>query len=158
MTRSCCSPAFGELDGTIQTYPWDFGDGTTASGAGARTTHRYEQAATYAVKGDRHRQRRRHGQQRQTVAPITLNAGGYAQDGLEKKRSCPGAAPGGTSIDVYRNGAKIATGGNRLHRQHQQNGVGHLHLQGLRARVRKLLEPGDGELLMPRDLRLGRTF
>ena len=36
-------------DGTIATYAWDFGDGSSATGASATATHGYATAGTYAV-------------------------------------------------------------------------------------------------------------
>lgn len=40
----------GETDGSIASYTWDFGDGTTTSGPSAATTHTYASAGIYTVK------------------------------------------------------------------------------------------------------------
>jgi len=39
-----------DSSGSIATYSWDFGDGTTDSGTKATTTHKYTQAGTFTIK------------------------------------------------------------------------------------------------------------
>jgi PKD repeat protein len=48
---TCSFEASGsaDSDGTIQTYSWSFGDGSSASGSGASPVHTYPQAGTYPV-------------------------------------------------------------------------------------------------------------
>ncbi len=48
MSLSADGSGSTDIDGTVASYAWDFGDGTT--GTGQTTTHPYTKSGTYAVK------------------------------------------------------------------------------------------------------------
>jgi hypothetical protein len=98
--------ASSDSDGTIQAYSWRFGDGT--SGGGSIAGHIYAQAAGYVVTLTVSDDDGATDTVAQAVTPISLSAYGSKVRGLEKvELSWDG--PGGSSFDVYRNGARIAT-------------------------------------------------
>jgi PKD repeat protein len=106
MTCSFDGSGSADTDGTIQSYSWDFGDGTTATGSSV--SHTYTQAGGYVVALTVTDNDGATNTGSSTVTPISLVARGYKLNGLEKADlSWSGAS--GTSFDVYRNGTRIAT-------------------------------------------------
>jgi PKD repeat protein len=93
-------------DGTITAYSWDFGDGT--SGSGQSVVHTYAQAATYTVTLTVTDNSGAAAAASQAVALIQLSARGYKVKGLETV-DLSWSGPSGVTLDVYRNGNKIAT-------------------------------------------------
>ena len=106
---STCSfdgTASSDSDGTIQSYVWNFGDGT--SGSGATTTHSYMLPGAYVVTLTVTDNSGATAAGSKSLTLISLHASGYKQRGLDKvDLTWSGAA--GASFDVYRNGSKIAT-------------------------------------------------
>jgi PKD repeat protein len=97
-------------DGTITSYAWDFGDGTTGSGTTA--SHTYAAAGTYNVTltvtdddgaTDAHTQG-----VMVSDSAITLTANGYKVRGLQKADLTWSGATS-PNVDIYRNNALIAT-------------------------------------------------
>lgn len=105
--------ASSDSDGSIVSYAWNFGNGST--GSGATTSHTYAMAGTYAVAltvTDNGGATGTVSQNVTVTAPssggITLTATGYKVKGLAKADlSWSGTAV--AQIDIYRNGNKIAT-------------------------------------------------
>jgi subtilisin family serine protease len=108
--------ASSDSDGSIVSYAWTFGDGTT--GSGVTTNKTYSAAGTYSVKLTVTDNAGATGTQTQSVTvtvPVTppsndftLSAFGYKLKGrLSVDLSWVGAST--TSVDVFRNGVKIAT-------------------------------------------------
>jgi serine protease len=94
-------------DGTIVEYRWDFGD--NAIGAGQTAQHTYTQTGTYTVTLTVTDDGGAGETASQAIAPISgLTARGYKLKGLEKVDLSWNGAPG-TSYDVLRDGARIAT-------------------------------------------------
>jgi PKD repeat protein len=93
-------------DGTIQTYSWAFGDGTSATGA--TTTHTYAQRSSYSVSLTVTDNSGASTTTTSTITLVTLSGRGYRQNGLEKA-DLAWSGPAATSFDVYRNGARLAT-------------------------------------------------
>jgi PKD repeat protein len=95
-----------DSDGTVQTYSWDFGDGSSGSGKSAQ--HDYAQAQSYTVKLTVTDDAGASDTASNAITLIHLSARGYKVKGRQKvDLSWNGA--GGASYDVYRDGAKIAT-------------------------------------------------
>jgi PKD repeat protein len=94
-----------DSDGKIASYAWDFGDGTTAGGATA--THGYTRAGNYLAKLTVTDNTGASTSAAKTVVAIVLTARAYRQGRLEKA-DLSWNAPSGTSIDIYRNGTRIA--------------------------------------------------
>ncbi|HUF30922.1 MAG TPA: PKD domain-containing protein, partial [Gemmatimonadaceae bacterium] len=106
-----------DSDGTIASYAWDFGDGTTGSGATA--SHTYASGGTYSVVLTVTDDDGATGSQTQSVSvssssgggEITLSATGYKVRGrMHADLTWSGATS--TNVDVYRNGAVVATTAN----------------------------------------------
>jgi PKD repeat protein len=93
-------------DGTIDTYVWSFGDGST--GGGKTVGHTYGRAGNYAVALTVTDNGGASAGETKTVAPMAVSARGYKANGI-KKVDLAWNGPSGTSFDIYRNGAKIAT-------------------------------------------------
>ena len=93
-------------DGTIDSYRWDFGDGT--SGAGKLAQHTYAQPRSYSVGLAVTDNDGATGTASKTFNPISLSARGYKLNGL-RKVELSWNGPNGTTVDIYRNGSKIAT-------------------------------------------------
>ena len=93
-------------DGTIQSYSWAFGDGTSATGA--TTTHTYAQRGSYSVSLTVTDNSGASTTTTTTITLITLTARGYRLNGLEKTDLAWNGPPA-TSSDVYRNSTKLAT-------------------------------------------------
>jgi PKD domain/IPT/TIG domain len=93
-------------DGTIQSYSWSFGDGT--SGSGSTGSHTYAQPAGYVVTLTVIDDPGASGMTSKTVTLISLSARGYKPKGLENV-DLSWSGPSGASFDIYRNGARIAT-------------------------------------------------
>jgi PKD repeat protein len=110
---SCDFDASGssDSDGTIVTYGWDFGDGSTASGV--TTGHEYASEGTYTVVLTVTDDDGATGSDSQDVSVygesgyITLTAIGYRVKGLQKADLEWSGAESET-VDVYRDGGWIA--------------------------------------------------
>jgi hypothetical protein len=95
-----------EINGTVATYAWSFGDGS--AGSGKTISHTYARPGGYTVSLTITDNARATDSTSTVVSPITLTAHGYTQNGLEKA-ALSWNGPSGKSFDVYRNGAKLAT-------------------------------------------------
>jgi hypothetical protein len=97
-----------DRDGTIVSYGWSFGDGTSATVTTASTAHDFPKAGNYMITLTVTDNAGAIALISQRINPISLSARRNKQSGLEKvDLSWNGIA--GTSFDIYRNGAKIAT-------------------------------------------------
>jgi len=106
LTCSFDGATSSDSDGSIHSYAWNFGDGT--SGSGATTTHSYMLPADHVVTLTVTDNGGSTAASSKTITLIGLRATGYKQRGLEKvDLSWSGAS--GASFDVYRNDSKIAT-------------------------------------------------
>jgi hypothetical protein len=93
-------------DGSITSYGWDFGDGTSAGGAVA--SHAYAAVGGFTVTLTVTDNGGATAVASKPVALISLSARGYKQDGL-RKVDLSWNGPSGASFDVSRNGVTIAT-------------------------------------------------
>lgn len=104
-----------DADGTVTGWSWTFGDGTTASAQ--NPAHTYAAAGSYTVTLTVTDNAGATGTTSRTVtvsAPasgITLTTRGYKTKGIAKVDLAWSGATG-TSVDVYRNNAKVATPAN----------------------------------------------
>jgi PKD repeat protein len=97
-----------DRDGTIASYGWNFGDGNIGTVTTTSTTHDYPKAGNYTVTLTVTDNDGASASTPQRINPISLSARAYKQSGQQKvDLAWTGVA--GTSFDVYRNGAKIAT-------------------------------------------------
>jgi PKD repeat protein len=92
-------------DGTVQSYRWDFGDGT--NGSGKSPTRVYARAGAYTVTLTVTDDGGTSASTSQTFTLIALTARGYKVKGLEKV-DLSWSGPTGASFDVYRNGRNVA--------------------------------------------------
>jgi predicted CxxxxCH...CXXCH cytochrome family protein len=94
-----------DADGSITSYAWDFGDGTSAGGSNADHTyaHAVGQVVTLTVTDNGGAT----ANQTRTVTPIALAAHGYRAKAIERV-DLSWNGPTGVGFDVYRNGARIA--------------------------------------------------
>jgi subtilisin family serine protease len=116
LAASFNASASSDSDGSIVSYAWTFGDGTT--GSGVTTNKTYSAAGTYSVKLTVTDNQGATGTQTQSVtvtAPVTppsndftLSAYGYKVKGrVSVDLTWAGAST--SSVNVYRNGVKVAT-------------------------------------------------
>lgn len=102
-----------DTDGSITSYAWDFGDGATATGVTA--SHSYAAGGTYTVAltvtddaGATGSDAQNVSVAEPTTGGISLSATGYKRQGTQHvDLAWSGAAS--TNVDVYRDGAVIAT-------------------------------------------------
>ncbi len=100
-------------DGTLTSWSWDFGDG--ASSATQHPSHTYASAGTYTVTLTVTDNAGATGTSSQAVtvsvasSAITLTAIGYKVKGLQKVDLSWDPSDPTTNVDIYRNGAVIAT-------------------------------------------------
>jgi PKD repeat protein len=105
-----------DSDGNITSYAWSFGDNTT--GSGATTSHTYSGGGTYTVMltvTDDGGLTDSDSRSVTVTAPpsgsITLTASGYKVRGLQKA-DLTWSGAGSSSVDVFRDGAKLVTTAN----------------------------------------------
>jgi hypothetical protein len=108
-TRLACSfdgSSSTDSNSTLVSYAWNFGDGNAASGK--TSSHTYTQSGTYTVSLTVTDNTGATDTASSVLTPITLTARGYTANGFEKA-ALAWSGPSGTSFDVYRNSAKLAT-------------------------------------------------
>jgi PKD repeat protein len=100
--------ASADPDGTIATFGWTYGDSTGASVVTTSTTHNYPKAGNYTVTLTVTDNDGASTSTSQHINPISLSARAYKQNGQQKIDLAWNVVTG-SSYDLYRNGAKIAT-------------------------------------------------
>jgi PKD repeat protein len=95
-----------DTDGTIASYAWSFGDGSTA--AGRTPSHDYVKAGAYTITLTVADNSGATASTAKRINPISLSARGYKQ-GNQQKVDLTWNSAAGTSYDLYRDGGKIAT-------------------------------------------------
>jgi PKD repeat protein len=95
-----------DSDGTIATYAWTFGDGT--SGSGVTAQHTYANLGSYPVVLTVSDNAGATATMTKAVPLIGLTARGYKVKG-DAKVDLAWSTSDPANVDVYRNGAKIAT-------------------------------------------------
>ena len=105
LTCSFDGSASTDTDGTIATYSWSFGDGT--SGSGQIVAQTYTRATPYVVTLTVTDNAGVSVAAVRTVTPIALSARGYKVKG-NAKVDLSWSGPSSAGFDVYRNGARIA--------------------------------------------------
>jgi PKD repeat protein len=95
-----------DSDGTIATYAWDFGDGTSAGGR--TTSHTYARAGIFTATLTLTDNTGATATQSRTVTPISLTARGYKLNGLERV-DLSWSGPSGASFDIYRNSTNLTS-------------------------------------------------
>jgi PKD repeat protein len=98
--------AAADSDGTIATYAWTFGDGS--SGSGKTAQHAYAKGGAYAVTLTVTDDRGAAASESKTAAVVVLAAIGSKVKGVQKV-DLSWTGPASTTYDVSRNGATIAT-------------------------------------------------
>jgi chitodextrinase len=93
-----------DSDGTIDSYSWNFGDGT--AGGGKNAQHTYADGGTYEVKLVVTDNGGATVADLRSVTVIGLTAHGYKVKGLQKV-NLSWSGPGGASFDIYRNGSRL---------------------------------------------------
>jgi PKD domain len=104
--HTCSFDASGsaDSDGTIQSYSWEFGDGTTASGTTAQ--HEYAKSGTFTATLTVTDNGGATDTESGTVTIENTTAHGYKVKGLQKV-NLSWSGPGGASFDIYRNGSRL---------------------------------------------------
>jgi subtilisin family serine protease len=130
LTASFNAGSSSDPDGSIVSYAWNFGDGTT--GSGVTTSRTYASAGTYNVTltvTDNGGLKSSQSQSVSVTAPststFTLSAVAYKVQG-RKRADLTWSGAGTTSVDVFRDGVKVATVANTGSWTHAttQNGGG----------------------------------
>src|SRR5918994_3239866 len=93
-----------DSDGTIESYRWDFGDGTTAGGSSVQ--HTYTTPGSYTISLTVTDDDGASDTAARAIALIRLTARGYKVKGLQKV-DLSWSGVGGTGYDVYRDGLRI---------------------------------------------------
>ena len=131
-------------DGTITSYDWDFGDGTTANGASV--DHPYAGPGSYTVMLTVSDDDGAAATTTKMVAPITLTAHGYKLNGWQRFPRLD-RVQRGRIRHLPQRGEGRHRSRHRLHRQPQQARRRHLRLHGPCRCHLDPLQPGDGHVL-----------